>query len=309
MFSHVPVMPNEAVDALDIRPDGIYVDGTLGGGGHSELILDKLSSGRLIGIDRDSEAISAAKERLSERECFTAVKGNFADMPRILEEQKIFHVNGILLDLGVSSHQISTARRGFSFNADGPLDMRMDISLTHSAYDIVNTYAERALADIFFRFGEERNARRIARGIIKARENSPIETTLRLASVITEASPPRRGKAPHPAMRSFMALRIAVNNELAPLDAAISEMVKLLTCGGRIAVITFHSLEDRIVKNTFRRHVSPCTCPREIPSCVCGNRQTLMLINRKPITPSKAELETNTRSRSAKLRIAEKVQV
>ena len=299
-------MPLEAVDALSIRPGGIYVDGTLGGGGHSALILERLKgSGRLIGIDRDINAISAAHKKLE----IEAVHGNFHDLPQILQHKKVDKIDGVLLDLGVSSHQLDTPERGFSYRLPGRLDMRMDQSTDLTAYDIVNTYPEERLADMFFTYGEERFSRRIAKAITATRLSSPIETTLQLSDIIEKATPRRYDKAqgPHPAMRTFMALRIAVNDELHPLDTTLADIVNCLNPGGRICVITFHSLEDRIVKQCFNRLMSPCTCPRDIPYCVCGKLPCLRVISKKPILPTPEELTYNSRAHSAKLRVGERV--
>jgi len=319
MDFHIPVLLLEAVDALSIRPGGVYVDGTLGGGGHASLILKRLgSSGRLIGVDQDISAIAAAAKRIdyeiSQKEerddgkhsNFSAIHNNFHNLPQILQDNNICKVDGVLLDLGVSSHQLDTPERGFSYRLPGRLDMRMNRDADITAYDIVNTYAEAQLVDILFNFGEERYARRIARAIVTARQTSPVETTLQLSEII-ESATPRRYDGPHPAMRSFMALRIAVNNELHPLDTALTEIVNCLTPGGRICVITFHSLEDRIVKQCFNRHANPCTCPRDIPYCVCGKLPQLKVITRKPILPSPGELESNSRAHSAKLRVGERI--
>ena len=305
-FKHVPVLLQEAVSALAIRPGGVYVDGTLGGGGHSALILEKLNgNGRLIGIDRDINAIAAANKRLD----IEAVHGNFHDLPQILHDKTLDGIDGVLLDLGVSSHQLDTPERGFSYRLPGRLDMRMDQDTGLTAYDIVNTYTEEQLADILFHFGEERFARRIAKAIASARQLTPIETTLQLSAIIEKAMP-RIGKkahAPHPAMRSFMALRIAVNDELHPLDTALANIVNCLNPGGRISVITFHSLEDRIVKQCFNRLAAPCTCPRDIPYCVCGKPPLVRVITKKPILPTPDELARNSRASSAKLRVGEKI--
>jgi len=323
-FEHVPVMPTESVRALNIKPDGLYVDGTLGGGGHSRLILECLTSGRLIGIDRDKSAIEAATARLKYADnppCFATATnpgmaqnsmkfqpfhGNFHDFPEIMGELGITAMDGVLLDLGISSHQIDTADRGFSFRLDGPLDMRMDTTRSLTAHTIVNTYDEKELAFIFFTYGEERNSRRIARAICKAREVSTIDTTLELSAIIEGTSPPYI-KGIHPATRSFMALRIAVNDELTPLEDVLRKIVPFLNEGGRMAVITFHSLEDRIVKKTFASLANPCQCPRDIPYCVCGKKQSLHVITRKPVLPSPEEVANNRRAHSAKLRIAEKI--
>ena len=314
-------MPCEAVDALKIKPHGIYVDGTLGGGGHSALICEHITTGKLIGIDRDENAISAASCKIKSNNFFP-VRGNFHELPAILDKLEIERIDGILLDLGVSSHQIDTPERGFSFRSDGPLDMRMDKTAEITAREIINTFSEKELTKIFFEYGEERYSRRIVQRICAEREISPIETTLRLAEIIEAAQPHfagnRRSKSrarheagynsqPHPAMRTFMALRIAVNDELSPLGEVLRNAVGLLSKGGRIAVITFHSLEDRIVKTTFTKLASPCECPRDIPYCVCGKIPSLRIITRKPITPSPEELSQNRRAHSAKLRVAEKI--
>jgi len=306
-FNHTSVMPREVLASLNPERGGIYVDGTLGGGGHSKLILDALPpSGRLIGIDRDENAIAAATSRLSGN-AFTAVRGNFHDMPEILQLLNIPAVDGILLDLGVSSHQLDTPERGFSYRFDGPLDMRMDKRSGLTAREIVNTYAEKDLADLFFTYGEERHSRRIARAICTARASSPIETTQQLATLIEQAAPKQKYGMPHPAMRTFMAIRIAVNNELSPLGNVLQNMINCLAPGGRIAVITFHSLEDRIVKTTFQKIALPCECPRDIPYCVCGKKPGVRIITKKPILPSQEELKVNRRAHSAKLRVAERI--
>jgi len=302
----------------------------MGGGGHSALIHERLTTGKLIGIDRDSDAIAAATARLAagnivDMRCelsrhlevglgvaatFTPVNGNFFEMRGILDGLGIAKVDGILLDLGVSSYQIDTPQRGFSFMRDGPLDMRMSKNAATTARDIINNFSEKDLIKIFFDFGEERFSRKIARAICVAREATPIETTLQLAGIIEKAVPKKWKrdafeKSPHPAMRTFMALRIVVNDELAPLDAALRSAVSCLAKNGRIAVITFHSLEDRIVKTTFAKLANPCECPRDIPYCACGKVPALRLVTRKPITPSADEIQENSRAHSAKLRIAE----
>ena len=308
-FSHISVMPREVVEALNPGRGGIYVDGTLGGGGHSKLILDAMPpkpNNRLIGIDRDENAIAAATAYLH-NSAFTAVRGNFHHMPEILQSLNIPAVDGVLLDLGVSSHQLDTAERGFSYRFDGPLDMRMDNRAPLTAADIVNTYTEKDLADLIFTYGEERHSRRIARVICAARSLAPIETTAQLAALIEKAYPKQKYGMPHPAMRTFMAIRIAVNDELSPLGSALENIVNCLSPGGRIAVITFHSLEDRIVKTTFQKIASPCQCPRDIPYCICGKKPGLRIITRKPLLPSQSELDTNRRAHSAKLRVAERI--
>ena len=305
-FKHIPVMPLEAVDALSIRPGGTYVDGTLGGGGHAALILERLQGrGRLIGIDRDINAITAVKDRPA----IETHHGNFHDIVQILREKKVDKIDGVLLDLGVSSPQLDTPERGFSYRLPGRLDMRMNQNAGLTAYDIVNTYPEERLTDIFFTYGEERFSRRIAKAIAAARLDSPIETTVQLSDIIEKATPRRYDKShgPHPAMRTFMALRIAVNDELHPLDTALTDIVNCLKPGGRVCVITFHSLEDRIVKQCFNRLAAPCTCPRDIPYCVCGKLPLLKVITKKPILPSPEELAYNSRAHSAKLRVGERI--
>jgi len=309
-FNHIPVLPREVLDAfprVQSGAGGIYVDGTLGGGGHSGLILERLPAGsRLIGIDRDEHAINAAINRLS-NPAFQAVRGNFHDMPEILQGLNIPLVDGILLDLGVSSHQLDTPERGFSYRFDGLLDMRMDNRTSLTAAGIVNTYSERELADLIFAYGEDKFGRRIARAICTARVGKPIETTLELASIIEKATPRQKYGESHPAMRTFQAIRIAVNDELSPLKDVLTNIVGCLKPGGRIAVITFHSLEDRIVKTTFQKIANPCECPRDIPYCVCGKTPGLKIITKKPIVPTQDELKNNKRSHSAKLRVAERI--
>jgi 16S rRNA (cytosine1402-N4)-methyltransferase len=305
-FHHMSVMPDEVMQALAVKPDGTYVDGTLGGGGHAGLIFRRLTTGRIIGIDRDMDALQAARERLPG---MIAVHGNFHDMPVILKERGIEKIDGILLDLGVSSHQLDTPERGFSYRFDGPLDMRMNRSQHEkTAADIINTYSQGELTRIFFQYGEERHAPRIARAICLAREGKPIETTNELVAIIESAIPVKvRYGDKHPAKRTFMALRIAVNNELAPLEKTFAEIIKNLNPGGRIVVITFHSLEDRIVKHTFKKLANPCDCPRDIPYCACGKEPQIRIITRNPVLPSAEEIEKNNRAHSAKLRAAERI--
>ena len=300
-------MLGTAIDMLDIRPCGIYVDGTLGGGGHAERILSKLADGRLIGIDRDEEAISASVGRLAKHKNFTAIKNSFHNLPEILDALGIIKIDGVLLDLGVSSFQIDTARRGFSYRQDGPLDMRMDAGNGFAAEYIVNTYDEKKITRILFEYGEEKHAKKIARAICFERTRRKIETTSQLAELIQRITQKKRGETAHPAMRTFMALRIAVNNELEPLTDSIINIVPYLKTGGRIVVITFHSLEDRIIKNVFRHLENPCICPRDIPYCSCGKKPKIKNLTKKPIIPTKTELEMNSRSHSAKLRCAEKI--
>ena len=301
-YSHFPVMLDETVSALDIKPDGIYVDCTLGGAGHTKEILSRLSqNGRVIGIDRDASALENAKNTVKDERLIT-VHDNFCNIAYILSSLGYEAVDGIIADLGVSSHQLDTASRGFSYMQDAPLDMRMDTSAELTAYDVVNNYSERELARILDIYGEERFASRIASRILAAREAEPIKTTLGLASVIESAIPAKfRHEGGHPAKRSFQAIRIEVNGEL------IDEGIPKLRSGGRMAVITFHSLEDRLVKNAFRTLENPCTCPKDIPVCVCGKKPVVRVITRKPILPGARELEINTRSHSAKLRVCEKL--
>ena len=305
-FHHISVLLNEAVEGLAIRPEGIYVDGTMGGGGHSLEIAKRLNGGRLSCIDQDENAHAAAKERLrNELDKITFVRDNFGNIGAILDNLGIEKIDGMLLDIGVSSHQLDEAERGFSYQQDAPLDMRMDTSKPFSAYDVVNTYSEEELNRIFFTYGEERWAKRIAQFIVAQR---PIETTFGLVEAIKKAVPKgARKDGPHPAKRTFQAIRIEVNGELSILEDAIGAMTKRLYVGGRLAVITFHSLEDRIVKNAFRAQEHPCTCPPEFPVCVCGKRPLAKVITRKPILPSAQELEINHRARSAKLRILERI--
>lgn len=311
-FHHLPVLLNECLDGLNIRPDGTYLDCTLGGAGHSSEIFLRLHGGRLIGIDRDADAIEAAGARMAALNGdaeFTAIRGNFHDATALLAGIGVRRVDGILADLGVSSHQLDVRERGFSYHDDAPLDMRMDTSQALSAREIVNTWSEDDLTRILRDYGEENWSRQIARVICDRRRNQPVETTGDLVSIIDAAIPKKfRSKdGSHPARRAFQALRIAVNDELDPLDQAIEDLVNLLNPAGRICIITFHSLEDRIVKNTFRRLNNPCTCPKEFPVCMCGKKPVIELISRKPITASAQELSENPRARSASLRIAEKI--
>ena len=311
-FHHLPVLLNECLEGLNIRPEGVYLDCTLGGAGHSAQILRRLSGGRLYGIDRDADAIAAATARLeglNPDARFTAIRGNFHDAKALLAQQGVFHLDGVLADLGVSSHQLDVRERGFSYHDDAPLDMRMDQSKTLTAREIVNAWPEDELTRILRDYGEENWARQIARVICDRRRSAPIETTGALVSVIDAAIPKKfRAKdGSHPARRTFQALRIAVNDELDPLEGAIRALVELLNPGGRICVITFHSLEDRIVKNCFRNLADPCTCPKSLPVCVCGKKPVIRLTPRKPISASAEELAANPRARSANLRVAEKL--
>ena len=308
-FSHYSVLLNECMDGLDIKPDGIYVDGTAGGAGHSVQIANRLAGGRLIAIDQDETAVAVASERLlATGKNTTVVRSNFSEVASVCKELAIDGIDGMLLDLGVSSYQLDTAERGFSYNADAPLDMRMDNRKSLSAYDVVNTYSEQELKKILFEYGEERFAPQIAAAIVRAREKKTIDSTRELSDIIKYAIPSAaREGGHHPAKRSFQAIRIEVNCELDVIEPAIRDAVKLLNKGGRIAIITFHSLEDRIVKQTFAALSSGCTCPKDFPICVCGNKPKVRVVNKKPILPSKKELDENPRSRSAKLRIAEKI--
>ncbi len=308
-FRHYSVMLHQCIEALNIKPDGIYVDMTLGGGGHSSLIAEKLTTGRLIGIDRDADAICAAGKRLAPfADKITLVKDNYKNISNILKNLSIEKVDGIICDLGVSSYQLDEAERGFSYRFDAPLDMRMDRQQPLSAADVVNTYSEKQLAEIIFQYGEERYARKIAQKIVAARQKAPIETTGQLTALIQSAFPPKeRYGDKHPAKRTFQALRIEVNEELKDLDRAFEDAVELLGSGGRIVVMTFHSLEDRIVKNLFRRLSQGCICDKNLPVCVCNNREIIKLVNRKPILADEKELEENSRSKPAKLRIGEKI--
>lgn len=306
-FKHIPVLFNESIDALDIKPDGLYADCTAGGGGHSNAILDRLSeNGRLIAVDRDPEAIATLTERFEGRENVSIVNDNFFNIKTILSRFTDEGADGILADLGVSSHQLDDAARGFSFHADAPLDMRMSMQ-GMSAADAVNSLSQRELQDIIYRYGEDKFAPRIAAGIVRAREEKPIETTLELAEIIKSSIPAAaRREGGHPARRTFQALRIYVNGELDGLDGAISDMFDSLKVGGRLAIITFHSLEDRAVKQTFTSLCEGCICPPEFPVCVCG-RKSRGRLPQKALVPGREELERNPRSRSARLRVIEKI--
>ncbi|MBO4212198.1 MAG: 16S rRNA (cytosine(1402)-N(4))-methyltransferase RsmH [Oscillospiraceae bacterium] len=308
-FHHISVLLEESIEALKIRPDGIYLDGTLGGAGHSSQIAQRLSTGTLIGVDRDPKALEAAQERLAPwMDRVRLVHSNFRELDSILDDLGIPAVDGILLDLGVSSPQLDEASRGFSYMADAALDMRMNPAETLTAYEIVNTWPQEELRRILFAYGEERYAPLIAAAILRRREQAPIETTLELVEIIRSAMPQKAlREKQHPAKRSFQALRIAVNDELGAIDGVMSRAIDRLKPGGRLAVITFHSLEDRIVKNAMAQAARGCTCPPEFPVCVCGKQPTLRLISRKPITAGEEELRVNPRSRSAKLRVGEKL--
>lgn len=309
-FSHYSVMLHECIDALDIKPDGIYVDGTTGGGGHSYEIASRLSPcGRLICIDQDSDALAAAGKRLSPfSDRVTFVKSNFSDVARVLDDLGIEKIDGLLLDLGVSSYQLDTPERGFSYNSDAPLDMRMDKDASLSAYEVVNTYSESELRRILFDFGEESFAPKIASAIVSYRQEKNIETTFELTNIIKSVMPKKLlAVGHHPAKKTFQAIRIEVNSELSVIAPAIESAVERLSPGGRLAIITFHSLEDRCVKQAFAKCAQGCTCPPDFPICVCGNKPKIALVSKKPILPSKEELEANHRSHSAKLRVAQKL--
>ena len=309
VFKHTSVLLEETVDGLNIKPDGIYVDGTLGGGGHAYEVCSRLSNkGRFIGIDQDEAAIEAAGARLRDfGERVTIVRSNYCDMKLRLQELGIDKVDGIVLDLGVSSYQLDTAERGFSYRVDAPLDMRMDRRQKMTARDIVNDYSEMDLFRIIRDYGEDKFAKNIAKHIVMEREKGPIETTGELIEIIKRAIPMKFQKtAGHPAKRTFQAIRIELNRELEVLRDTLDDMIELLNKDGRICIITFHSLEDRIVKSIFKRNEDPCTCPSHFPVCVCGNVSKGKVITRKPILPSVRELEENSRSKSAKLRIFER---
>lgn len=308
-LTHQPVLLNECIDALNIRKDGVYVDGTLGRGGHAEEIAKRLDTGRLICIDRDAAAIEAGQRRLSpygDRVCFA--RGNFQMLDRILDNLSVASVDGMLFDLGVSSPQLDEAVRGFSYMADAPLDMRMDQSQTLTAWDVVNGWSKEELKRILYTYGEERYAPQIAGAIVRNREESPIQTTGALVELIKHAMPPAAlREKQHPAKRSFQAIRIAVNDELTAVEQMLPVAVSRLNSDGRIAVISFHSLEDRIVKTAFQALAKGCTCPPDFPVCVCGKKPVLKILTRKPIVPGKQEEAENPRARSAKLRVGMRI--
>jgi 16S rRNA (cytosine1402-N4)-methyltransferase len=309
-FEHRTVLLDRTIEYLKVVPGGVYVDCTLGGGGHSLEILKRLGErGRLIGIDRDQNAIKAAGERLASfSDKAVLVHGNFRDIRRIVHGIGITAVDGVVMDLGVSSHQLDQRERGFSYMQDAPLDMRMDRQQSLTAMEVVNTYSEADIASVISGYGEERWARRIAAFIVRERDRAPIETTGQLVDIIKSAIPASaRRKGPHPAKRTFQALRIEVNDELGILERAVKDGVDLLKSGGRICVITFHSLEDRKIKNIFRELENPCTCPPKAPACVCGKKPVIRVVTRKPVVPDKEEIQQNPRARSAGLRVAEKL--
>ena len=308
-FKHYSVMLNETIEQLNIRPDGIYVDGTLGGAGHSLEICKRLTTGRLIGIDQDADAIAAASERLKDyKDKVTIVRSNYAQMKEVLHDLGIDKVDGILLDLGVSSFELDTPERGFTYRSeDAPLDMRMDDRQTLTAKDIVNEYSEMDLFRIIRDYGEDRFAKNIAKHIVSARAVKPIETTGELNAIIKGAIPMKvQVTGGHPSKRTYQAIRIELNHELDVLRDNLDDMIELLDDGGRICIITFHSLEDRIVKSSFKKNENPCTCPSNFPVCVCGNKSKGHVVTKKPILPSEKELEENSRSKSAKLRVFER---
>lgn len=301
-FKHISVLFEETLDSLNIKPDGLYVDCTCGGAGHSKAILERLENGKLVAIDRDPDAIEVIKERIGSDDRVEIVNDNFSNIKSILNGRK---ADGILADLGVSSFQLDNAQRGFSFHKDAPLDMRMS-KTGKSAFDVVNGYSEQELANIINRYGEEKFARNIAKNIVKSRNVKPIETTLQLAEIVKNSVPAKARREGHPARKTFQAIRIEVNDELSILSDAVQDMFDCLTTGGRLSIITFHSLEDRTVKEKFREFTVGCTCPKDFPVCVCGKTPEGKLINRG-ITAGETELETNNRSRSARLRTIEKI--
>ncbi len=309
-FEHVPVLLKEVLEGLDIKEDGIYVDGTLGGAGHSLEIVKKLTSGKLIGIDQDKNALEKASQVLKDYEDkVILVHNNYENIDEILESLKISKVDGVLLDIGVSSHQLDEKSRGFSYRNDAPLDMRMDRTTEFSAWDVVNKYSQDELEQIIWDYGEDRWAKRIAEFIVAERREKPIDTTLELVEAIKKAIPSQvRRETGHPGRKTFQAIRIEVNRELDVLTNAIPKITNRLKPGGRLAIITFHSLEDRIVKNTYRDLFKECTCPSEFPQCICDKYREIEIITRKPIIAKKEELDINPRSRSAKLRVAEKLE-
>jgi 16S rRNA (cytosine1402-N4)-methyltransferase len=308
-FSHFSVLLDECIENLNIKPDGIYVDGTAGGAGHSSKIAEKLDSGLLIPIDQDEDAIKVVTERLAQfGNRVKVVRDNFSNIKQVLESLNIEKIDGLLLDLGVSSYQLDTAERGFSYMADAPLDMRMDNRACRSAYTVVNEYSADELKKIIYDFSEEKFAPKIVAGIVKARESAPIKTTGELVEIIKKSIPPfARREELSSVKRVFQAIRIEVNKELDVIAPTIEAAVNMMNKGGRIVIITFHSLEDRIVKQTFASLASGCTCPKDFPICVCGNKPRVKIITKKPILPSDAELAVNSRSKSAKLRVAEKI--
>ena len=305
-FGNIPVMLHEAVDGMNIRPDGVYVDGTAGGGGHSAEILSRLTKGTLYSIDQDPDAIAEVTRRFSDIPNSVILQGNFSEMRSLLAEKGVASVDGVLLDIGVSSHQLDEGARGFSYHEDAPLDMRMSQSGATAA-DLVNTMELSELSRVISVYGEEKYAYSIAKGIVRAREDKPIATTLELAEIVRNNVPQKARRDGHPARKTFQAIRIAVNRELEVLEKGLEAAFELLSPAGRLCVITFHSLEDRVVKQFMKDKAQGCTCPKDFPVCVCGNTPKVRIITRKPILPSEEELSRNPRARSAKLRIAEKL--
>lgn len=306
-FSHISVMLYETVDGLDIKPDGVYVDGTLGGGGHSMEIAKRLSNkGKLFCFDRDPDAINACKEKFKDFENVTLINTKYSNLKQELENRGVTNIDGLLLDLGVSSHQLDTRERGFSYHGDAKLDMRMSQS-GMTAADIVNTYSEKELANIFFIYADEKFSFKIAKRIVEVREQKPIETTLELAELVSECYPNKFKRTGHPARKVFQALRIAVNDEMGEVEKGIEDAFSMLNKDGRLSIITFHSVEDRLVKQKYASFTKGCTCPPDFPICVCNNTPKAELVNRKPIVATDEELENNLRSRSAKLRILKKL--
>lgn len=308
-FKHTPVLLNECLDGLNIKPEGIYVDGTLGGGGHSREILKRLTTGKLIAFDKDDDALTTTKEKLKEfGDKIIYIKSDFKNMYNVIKDLGIDHVDGILLDLGVSSHQIDTAERGFSYRFEGKLDMRMDRTSDLTAYDVVNNYSREELLRILYNYGEESFAKLIVNKIIESRQVKNIETTTELVSIIESAVPKKFWGKGSVAKKTFQAIRIEVNHELEGLKMAINQMVDLLSNDGRLAIITFHSLEDRVVKTVFKERSTNCICDKTLPFCVCNHKADAMLVNKKPIEATKKELELNSRSSSAKLRVLQKIE-
>ena len=309
-FSHYSVMLTECIEGLNIKPDGIYVDCTAGGGGHSIEILKRLKTGKIISIDQDDNALEACKKRfVGYEKCSLLVKNNFSNLEQVLNDLNINYIDGVIMDLGVSSHQLDTAERGFSYNSDAELDMRMDPLSPFSAFNVVNEYTEQQLKEIIRDYGEEKFAHLVAKAIVNKRQAAPIKTTLELAEIVKSAIPiaAARKEAQHPAKRTFQAIRIEVNHELDVINPAIDTAVARLNPKGRIVIMTFHSLEDRLVKTAFNDYSQGCKCPKDFPICVCGNKPKLKVITKKPITASQKELNENSRSKCAKLRIAEKL--
>ncbi len=304
-FNHISVLMDETISSLNIKPDGIYVDGTVGGAGHASQIAKRLTTGRLIALDKDPDAIKAATERLSDYPA-TVIRSDFRDMDKVLDDLGIDKIDGVLLDLGVSSHQLDTAERGFSFHSDAPLDMRMGKE-GMTAADIVNNYSAEAIADILRKYADEKFAMRIANGIIKARQYEEISTTLQLAEIVANSVPAAARRDGHPARKTFQALRIAVNDEMGSLMEVLDKAFYRLNAGGVLSIITFHSLEDRIVKLKYREFCQGCTCPPDLPICVCGKTPDGRLVNRKPLSAGEDELQKNSRSRSARLRAIERI--